>query len=57
MNGVFDSIMVAKNYAHLWAEDMGKFWIKQVSSTYGKFLDGQRLLLGEEYQIRGTDTL
>lgn len=49
--------MVAKNYAHLWAEDMGKFWIKQVSSTYEKFLDGQRLLLGEEYQIRGTDTL
>ncbi|KAJ7061994.1 hypothetical protein C8F01DRAFT_1136065 [Mycena amicta] len=41
-NGYFDSRVLSRQHAEVWEED-GKIWIKDVKSSNGTFLNGERL--------------
>jgi len=59
-NGYFDSKVLSRQHAEVWADSSGKVWIKD-KSTNGTFVNGQRLS-GENndsdpHEIREQDVL
>ncbi|PGH13451.1 hypothetical protein AJ80_06320 [Polytolypa hystricis UAMH7299] len=43
MNGYFDSKVLSRQHAEVWADRSGKIWIRDVKSSNGTFVNGQRL--------------
>ncbi|KAL4959913.1 putative cytoplasm to vacuole targeting Vps64 [Aspergillus stella-maris] len=60
-NGFFDSKVLSRQHAEIWADRAGKVWIRDVKSSNGTFLNGQRLSPenreSEPHEIRENDTL
>ena len=60
-NGLFDSSLVSRNHAELWADEVGKVWIKDVKSSQGTFVNGERLSAenqaSEPRELRAGDRL
>jgi len=42
-NGYFDSKVMSRSHAEIWADYNGKIWIRDVKSYNGTFINGQRL--------------
>lgn len=42
-NGYFDSKVLSRQHAAVWADRNGKIWIRDVKSSNGTFVNGQRL--------------
>lgn len=42
-NGYFDSKVLSRQHAEIWADRTGKIWIRDVKSSNGTFVNGQRL--------------
>ena len=42
-NGYFDSKVLSRQHAEVWADRDGKIWIRDVKSSNGTFVNGQRL--------------
>jgi hypothetical protein len=42
-NGFFDSKVLSRQHAEIWAERNGKIWIRDVKSSNGTFVNGSRL--------------
>lgn len=43
INGFFDSKVLSRQHAEIWADRTGKIWIRDVKSSNGTFVNGQRL--------------
>jgi hypothetical protein len=43
LNGFFDSKVLSRAHAEIWADRNGKIWIRDVKSSNGTFVNGQRL--------------
>lgn len=43
LNGYFDSKVLSRQHAEIWAERDGKIWIRDVKSSNGTFVNGKRL--------------
>ncbi|KPI43684.1 uncharacterized protein AB675_6244 [Cyphellophora attinorum] len=60
-NGYFDSKVLSRQHAEVWADREGRVWIRDVKSSNGTFVNGQRLSLenreSEPHQLRQHDTL
>lgn len=61
VNGYFDSKVLSRSHAELWADRSGKIWIRDVKSSNGTFVNGQRLSPenrdSEPHELREHDTL
>lgn len=61
VNGYFDSKVLSRQHAEVWAERNGKVWIRDVKSSNGTFVNGQRLSPenreSEPHELRQHDTL
>lgn len=61
MNGFFDSKVLSRSHAEIWADKNGKIWIRDVKSSNGTFVNGNRLSPenreSEPHEIRENDTL
>lgn len=61
VNGFFDSKVLSRQHAEVWAERNGKVWIRDVKSSNGTFVNGQRLSQenreSEPHELRQHDTL
>jgi hypothetical protein len=61
LNGYFDSKVLSRQHAEVWADKQGKIWIKDVKSSNGTFVNGARLSQenrdSEPHQLREQDTL
>ncbi|KAI0360813.1 hypothetical protein OH77DRAFT_1393258 [Trametes cingulata] len=59
-NGYFDSKVLSRQHAEVW-EDSGKIWIKDVKSSNGTFINGERLspegLESEPYELKSDDVV
>jgi pSer/pThr/pTyr-binding forkhead associated (FHA) protein len=42
-NGYFDSKVMSRSHAEIWADGNGKIWICDAKSSNGTFINGQRL--------------
>jgi hypothetical protein len=42
-NGFFDSKVLSRQHAEVWADRNGRIWIRDVKSSNGTFVNGQRL--------------
>jgi FHA domain len=42
-NGFFDSKVLSRQHAEVWADRSGKIWIRDIKSSNGTFVNGQRL--------------
>ncbi|RQM07092.1 hypothetical protein DH86_00003850 [Scytalidium sp. 3C] len=42
-NGFFDSKVLSRQHAEIWADKTGKIWIRDVKSSNGTFVNGTRL--------------
>lgn len=42
-NGYFDSKVLSRQHAEIWADRTGKIWIRDVKSSNGTFVNGSRL--------------
>lgn len=60
-NGYFDSKVLSRAHAEVWADRNGKIWIRDVKSSNGTFVNGQRLSPenrdSEPHELREHDTL
>lgn len=61
-NGYFDSKVLSRQHAEVWAEPKtGKVWIRDVKSSNGTFVNGQRLSQenkdSEPHELRAEDIL
>ncbi|KAL4920932.1 hypothetical protein BDW62DRAFT_152553 [Aspergillus aurantiobrunneus] len=60
-NGFFDSKVLSRQHAEIWADRAGKVWIRDVKSSNGTFLNGHRLSPenreSDPNEIRENDTL
>lgn len=60
-NGYFDSKVLSRQHAEMWADRNGKIWIRDVKSSNGTFVNGVRLSLegkeSEPHELREGDTL
>ena len=60
-NGFFDSKVLSRQHAEVWAERNGKIWIRDVKSSNGTFVNGHRLSPenrdSEPQEIHQHDTL
>ena len=60
-NGFFDSKVLSRQHAEVWAEKNGKIWIRDVKSSNGTFVNGVRLSPenrdSEPHELRKQDTL
>ena len=60
-NGYFDSKVLSRSHAEIWADRAGKVWIKDVKSSNGTFVNSTRLSLenreSEPHQLREHDLL
>ncbi|KAL1877562.1 hypothetical protein VTK73DRAFT_8551 [Phialemonium thermophilum] len=43
VNGFFDSKVLSRQHAEIWADRSGKIWIRDVKSSNGTFVNGTRL--------------
>ncbi|KAI0475849.1 hypothetical protein GGR56DRAFT_639912 [Xylariaceae sp. FL0804] len=43
INGFFDSKVLSRNHADVWADRHGKIWVRDVKSSNGTFVNGSRL--------------
>ncbi|RKF65600.1 putative fha domain-containing protein [Golovinomyces cichoracearum] len=43
INGYFDSKVLSRQHAELWADKNGKIWIRDIKSSNGTFVNGNRL--------------
>lgn len=43
LNGFFDSKVLSRQHAEIWADREGKIWIRDVKSSNGTFVNGSRL--------------
>jgi hypothetical protein len=43
LNGFFDSKVLSRQHAEIWADRGGKIWIRDVKSSNGTFVNGSRL--------------
>lgn len=61
MNGFFDSKVLSRQHAEIWAEKDGKIWIRDVKSSNGTFVNGKRLSLenreSEPHVLKEQDVL
>lgn len=61
VNGYFDSKVLSRQHAEIWADRGGKIWIRDVKSSNGTFVNGQRLSPenreSEPHELRQHDTL
>jgi len=61
LNGFFDSKVLSRQHAEIWADKSGKVWIRDVKSSNGTFVNGQRLSPenreSDPHEIRESDTL
>ncbi|RMJ27407.1 Cytoplasm to vacuole targeting [Aspergillus sp. HF37] len=61
VNGYFDSKVLSRQHAEIWADKGGKIWIRDVKSSNGTFVNGQRLSPenreSEAHEVRENDTL
>ncbi|KAJ5944018.1 hypothetical protein N7516_004186 [Penicillium verrucosum] len=61
LNGFFDSKVLSRQHAEVWADKSGKIWIRDVKSSNGTFVNGQRLSPenreSEPHELREGDTL
>ena len=60
-NGYFDSKVLSRQHAEIWADRNGKIWIRDVKSSNGTFVNGQRLSQenkeSDPHELREADTL
>ncbi|KAF2658495.1 hypothetical protein K491DRAFT_592848 [Lophiostoma macrostomum CBS 122681] len=61
LNGYFDSKVLSRQHAEIWADRNGKVWIRDVKSSNGTFVNGQRLSQenrdSDPHELREQDTL
>ncbi|KAJ5174770.1 uncharacterized protein N7482_000647 [Penicillium canariense] len=61
VNGFFDSKVLSRQHAEIWADKTGKIWIRDVKSSNGTFVNGNRLSPenreSEPHELRENDTL
>lgn len=61
VNGYFDSKVLSRQHAEIWADRRGKIWIRDVKSSNGTFVNGQRLSPenreSEPHELRENDAL
>lgn len=61
VNGYFDSKVLSRQHAEVWADRNGKVWIRDVKSSNGTFVNGVRLSPenrdSEPHELREQDTL
>lgn len=61
VNGYFDSKVLSRQHAEVWADKNGKIWIRDVKSSNGTFVNGHRLSPenreSEAHELRENDTL
>lgn len=61
VNGYFDSKVLSRQHAEVWADRNGKVFIRDVKSSNGTFVNGQRLSPenreSEPHELRQHDTL
>lgn len=61
VNGYFDSKVLSRQHAEVWADRNGKIWIRDVKSSNGTFVNGVRLSPenrdSEPHELREHDTL
>ncbi|KAG1802998.1 SMAD/FHA domain-containing protein [Suillus variegatus] len=57
-NGYFDSMLLSRQHAEIW-EDSGKIYIKDVKSSNGTFINGERLspegVESEPFELKNDD--
>lgn len=60
-NGYFDSKVLSRQHAECWADRNGKIWIRDVKSSNGTFVNGQRLSAenkdSDPHELREQDML
>ncbi|KAI9822212.1 MAG: hypothetical protein M1826_000521 [Phylliscum demangeonii] len=60
-NGYFDSKVLSRQHAEVWADKQGKIWIRDVKSSNGTFVNGERLSRenydSDPHQLREQDIL
>jgi hypothetical protein len=60
-NGFFDSKVLSRQHAEIWAERNGKIWIRDVKSSNGTFVNGTRLSAenrdSEPHELQSQDHL
>ncbi|KAL8657849.1 MAG: hypothetical protein Q9226_001510 [Calogaya cf. arnoldii] len=60
-NGFFDSKVLSRQHAEIWADRNGKIWIRDIKSSNGTFVNGVRLSPenrdSEPHELREQDTL
>ena len=60
-NGYFDSKVLSRQHAEVWADRSGKIWIRDVKSSNGTFVNGVRLSPesrdSEPHELRENDML
>jgi pSer/pThr/pTyr-binding forkhead associated (FHA) protein len=61
LNGYFDSKVLSRAHAEIWADAKGKIWIRDVKSSNGTFVNGSRLSQenrdSEPHELRESDML
>lgn len=61
INGYFDSKVLSRQHAEVWADRNGKIWIRDVKSSNGTFVNGLRLSPenrdSEAHELHEQDTL
>lgn len=61
MNGFFDSKVLSRQHAEIWADRQGKIWIRDVKSSNGTFVNGTRLSPenreSEPHELQSSDHL
>lgn len=61
LNGYFDSKVLSRQHAEIWADREGKIWIRDVKSSNGTFVNGKRLSQenrdSEPHPLREQDVL
>ncbi|KAF2867256.1 hypothetical protein BDV95DRAFT_631356 [Massariosphaeria phaeospora] len=61
LNGYFDSKVLSRQHAEIWAERNGKIWIRDVKSSNGTFVNHNRLSPenrdSDPHELRETDVL
>lgn len=60
-NGFFDSKVLSRQHAEIWADRQGKIWIRDVKSSNGTFVNGTRLSPenreSEPHELQSSDHL
>lgn len=61
LNGYFDSKVLSRQHAELWADTNGKIWIRDIKSSNGTFVNGNRLSAenknSEPHELEARDKL